>query len=438
VQFLKWNYAFRLIMKKFSNSFLTFLCCFFVGAEGASNSVAFGGISELDSGNLRIVFTLDQVALINSYALDDPSRIVIDIKNSSLKNPMNVGTYSPIKLIRASEVSNNVRIVIDLKGSVFWKKPWQVTHKDRVDLILEIKKDRSISKNIRDIIVAIDAGHGGKDPGAVGKNLLEKDVTLLIAKELERTLKNTAGYRPVMIRQGDNFIDLNDRYQNARKLGADLFVSIHADAFRLSSVKGASVYVWSEEASSITAANLSKSELSRNPAVKSKIGKLDIRDFDEDAARTIFQIAYEAKIENSIILAEKILAQLKRDPFTKMHKPNVEFADFRVLKSIDIPSVLIESGFISNPDDAKRLEGKAGRRMIARSIFLGIHNYFKEKPKPNTFMTSAPKSIEYEIQKGDVISEIAIRFGVTINEIIQWNDLSNKSIYPGQKIKIII
>ena len=169
-------------MKKFSNSFLTFLCCFFVGAEGASNSVAFGGISELDSGNLRIVFTLDQVALINSYALDDPSRIVIDIKNSSLKNTMNADAYSPIRLIRASEVNNNVRIVIDLKGSVFWKKPWQVKHKDRVDLTLEIKKDRSISKNIRDIIVAIDAGHGGKDPGAVGKNLLEKDVTLLIAK----------------------------------------------------------------------------------------------------------------------------------------------------------------------------------------------------------------------------------------------------------------
>ena len=425
-------------MRRLSKSFLMFLCCFFVGAEGASNKVAFEKISELESGNLRIVFTLDQVALVNSYALDDPSRIVLDIKNSSLRSSINEGSYSPIKVIRASEVNDNVRIVIDLKGSVFWKKPWQVKHKDRVDLILEIKKDRSISKNIRDIIVAIDAGHGGKDPGAVGKNLLEKDVTLLIAKELERTLKNTAGYRPVMIRSGDNFVDLNDRYQNARKLGADLFVSIHADAFRLSSVKGASVYVWSEEASSITAENLSKSELSRNPAVESKIGKLDIRDFDEDAARTIFQIAYEAKIENSVILAEKILAQLKRDPFTKMHKPNVEFADFRVLKSIDIPSVLIESGFISNPDDAKRLEGKAGRRMIARSIFLGIHNYFKEKPKPNTFMTAAPKSVEYEIQKGDVISEIAIRFGVTISEIIQWNDLSNKSIYPGQKIKIII
>ena len=426
-------------MKIFNQRLLvvTIFCFFMIGSE-AANKVSFSNISELASGNLKIVFHLDQVALINSYALDDPSRIVIDLKNVKLAGSISTKPLSPIKLIRASEFGENVRIVIDLKGSVYWKKPWQVKYKDRVDLILEIKRDQAISKNLRDIIVAIDAGHGGRDPGAVGKNLLEKDVTLLIAKELERTLKDTAGYKPVMIRPDDRFVGLNNRYQKARKLGADLFVSIHADGFKLSSVQGASVYVWSEEASSITAENLSKSELTKNPEVKSKIGKLDVRDFDEDAARTLFQIAYEAKIENSIILGEKILAELKRDPYTKMHKPNVEFADFRVLKSIDIPSVLIESGFISNPDDAKRLEGKAGRRMIARSIFLGIHNYFKEKPKPNTFMNPLPQFVEYEIQKGDVISEIAIRFGVTIKEIINWNKLKNKSIYPGQKIKISI
>jgi|TARA_B110000438_G_scaffold303289_1_gene364116 N-acetylmuramoyl-L-alanine amidase len=425
-------------MKVFNQRLFLTIFCFFMVSSEAANKVSFSNISELASGNLKIVFHLDQVALINSYALDNPSRIVIDVKNTSLASSINTSRLAPIKLIRASNVGANVRIVIDLKGSVYWKKPWQVKYKDRVDLILEMKRDRKISKNLRDIIVAIDAGHGGKDPGAVGKNLLEKDVTLLIARELERTLKDTTGYKPVMIRPDDRFVSLNTRYQKARKLGADLFVSIHADGFRLSSVKGASVYVWSEEASSITAENLSKSELTNNPEVQSKIGKLDVRDFDEDAARTLFQIAYEAKIENSIILGEKILEQLKRDPYTKMHKPNIEFADFRVLKSIDIPSVLIESGFISNPDDAKRLEGKAGRRMIARSIFLGIHNYFKEKPKPNTFMDPLPQFVEYEIQKGDVISEIAIRFGVTIEEIINWNKLKNKSIYPGQKIQISI
>ncbi|MBD63390.1 MAG: N-acetylmuramoyl-L-alanine amidase [Gammaproteobacteria bacterium] len=410
---------------------------FALKAEG-SNQISFSNIEELESGNLKIIFNLEKVSLVNSYALDDPSRIVIDLKNTSIREPIQSSFFSPIKLIRASEVGNTSRVVIDLKGSVYWKKPWQIKYKDRVDLILEIKRDRKISNNLRDIVIAIDAGHGGKDPGAVGKNILEKDITLLIARELERTLKNTKGYKPVMIRSDDRFVNLNDRYQNARKLGADLFVSIHADGFRLSSVKGASVYVWSEEASSITAETLSKDKLSSSPEVKSKIGKLDVRDFDEDAARTLYQIAYEAKIDNSIILAKKILDQLKKDPYTKMHKPNVEFADFRVLKSIDIPSVLVESGFISNPDDAKRLAGKPGRRMIARSIFLGIHNYFKEKPKPNTFMTALPKFVEYEIQKGDVISEIAIRFGVTIEDVIKWNNLSNKSIYPGQVIQIFI
>ena len=387
-------------MKIINLRFLLGILCIFTLSIEAANSVSFKSISELESGNLKIVFNLDKVALINSYALDDPSRIVIDLKDVALAEQIKSGSFSPIKLIRASEVGNTTRIVIDLKGSVYWKKPWQVKHKDRIDLILEIKRDRKISQNLRDIIVAIDAGHGGRDPGSVGKNILEKDVTLLIARELERTLKNTYGYKPVMIRSDDRFVGLDDRYQNARKLGADLFISVHADGFRLSSVKGASVYVWSEEASSITAATLSKNKLTSSPEVKSKIGKLDVRDFDEDAARTLYQIAYEAKIDNSVILGEKILEQLKRDPYTKMHKPNVEFADFRVLKSIDIPSVLVESGFITNPDDAKRLEGKAGRRMIARSIFLGIHNYFKIKPKPNTFMASLPQYVEYEIQKG--------------------------------------
>ena len=425
-------------MKIVNLRFLLGILCIFSLSSEAANQVSFNEISELESGNLKIVFNLDKVALINSYALDDPSRIVIDLKDTALAEPIKSESFSRIKKIRGSEVGNTTRIVIDLKGSVYWKKPWQVKHKDRIDLVLEIKRDRKISSNLRDIIVAVDAGHGGRDPGSVGKNILEKDVTLLIAKELERTLKNTYGYKPVMIRPDDRYVGLDDRYQNARKLGADLFVSVHADGFRLSSVKGASVYVWSEEASSITAATLSKNKLTSSPEVKSKIGKLDIRDFDEDAARTLYQIAYEAKIDNSVILAEKILEQLKKDPYTKMHKPNVEFADFRVLKSIDIPSVLIESGFITNPDDAKRLEGKAGRRMIARSIFLGIHNYFKVKPKPNTFMASLPQYVEYEIQKGDVISEIAIRFGVTIDEIINLNNLKNKSIYPGQVIKISI
>ena len=415
-------------------------CLFFISFDSyTSNLAEFSSIKELPNGEIRITFKLSKVALVKSYALDDPSRIVIDIKDSKLNEELDSRQNYPIKKIRASQDGSTSRIVLDLYESVYWKKPWQIEKKDHVLLIFEIKKDKNLEKNIRDIIVAIDAGHGGKDPGAIGKlNILEKDITLLIAKELERTLRDTKGYKPVMIRRDDSFVDLNDRYQNARKVGADIFVSIHADAFRLASVKGASVFVWSEEASSITAENLSKKELANNPEVKAKIGKLDVNDFDEDAARTLYQLVYEAKIENSILLGNKILDKLRLDPYTKLHKKNVEFADFRVLKSIDIPSVLVESGFLSNPEDAARLKGKPGRRMIARSIFLGIHNYFKEKPKPNTFMDPVQASVEYTIQKGDVISEIAIRFGVTVDEILDLNNLGGKAIYPGQKIKIAI
>jgi N-acetylmuramoyl-L-alanine amidase len=415
-------------------------CLFFISLDSyTSNLVEFSSIKELPTGEIRITFKISKVSLINSYALDEPSRIVIDVKDSELKEALDSRQNYPIKKIRASQDGTTARIVLDLYESVYWKKPWQIEKNDHVLLIFEIKKDNKLKKNIRDIIVAIDAGHGGKDPGAIGKlNILEKDITLLIAKELERTLRDTKGYKPIMIRGDDSFVDLNDRYQNARKIGADIFVSIHADAFRLSSVKGASVFVWSEEASSITAENLSKKELANNPEVKAKIGKLDVNDFDEDAARTLYQLVYEAKIENSVLLGNKILEKLRLDPYTKLHKKNVEFADFRVLKSIDTPSVLVESGFLSNPEDAARLKGKPGRRMIARSIFLGIHNYFKEKPKPNTFMDPVQSSVEYTIQKGDVISEIAIRFGVTVDEIIDLNNLRGKSIYPGQKINIAI
>ena len=417
--------------------FRALLCTLLVSMPTANASVAFKESLLTPEGDIRLVFTLEKVALLNSYALDDPSRIVIDIKDVAM-GEIKSTKLGPVQSIRGIQESNLTRLVIDLNGSVYWKKPWQVKKKEEVLLILEMKNNQTTSRNTRDILVAIDAGHGGKDPGAVGKNILEKDVTRMIAKELERTLRDTKGYQPIMIRKGDTFVNLDDRYQIAREQGADLFVSIHADGFRLSSVKGASVFVWSEEASSITADNLSKKVLTTDPAVKAKIGKLDVRDFDEDAARALYEIAYEAKIENSTLLANHILKYFKADPFTKMHKNKVEYADFRVLKSVDIPSVLVESGFISNPDDAKRLAGKPGRRMIARGIFLGLHDYFKDKPKPNTIMDNYPGFLIYKVQSGDVLSEIAIRFGVSVSEIIAWNNLGNNPIFPGQEITIRI
>ena len=401
-----------------------------------SNEISFYEVKDSDDQSTEISFLLDRVSFIKSYSLVDPSRIVIDVYQSDLKSDVQKKYNYPIKQIRASSKDDLTRIVIDLYEYVNWNKPTQEKTDEGILLKIKVKKNKDLKNNIRDIIVAIDAGHGGKDPGAVSSNnVLEKDITLLIAKELQRTLRDTEGYQAVLIRSDDSTVSLNDRYQNARKFGADAFVSIHADGFRLASVKGASVFICSEESSSSVARNLSDKERKR---IQAQIKNLKTYDFNEDAARDLYPNTYKNKIDQSKILGTKILDQLKRDPFTKIHKQNVEYADFRVLKSVDIPSVLVESGFITNPEDAKRLKTKAGRRMIARSIFLGIHNYFKEIPVSGSILENYPNYLNYEIQKGDVLSEIAIRFGVTVDSINKINNLENKSIYPGQVIKINI
>ena len=401
-----------------------------------SNEISFYEVKDSDDQSTEISFLLDKVSFIKSYSLVNPSRIVIDVYQSDLKSDVQEKYNYPIKQIRASTKEDLTRIVIDLYEYVNWSKPTQQKIDEGILLKIEVKKNKSLKNNIRDIIIAIDAGHGGKDPGAVSSNnVLEKDITLLIAKELQRTLRDTEGYQAVLIRNDDSTVSLNDRYQNARKYGADAFVSIHADGFRLASVKGASVFIWSEESSSSVARNLSDKERRR---IQAQIKNIKSYDFNEDAARDLYPNTYKNKIDQSKILGTKILDQLKRDPYTKIHKQNVEYADFRVLKSVDIPSVLVESGFITNPEDAKRLKTKAGRRMIARSIFLGIHNYFRGMPVSGSLLEDYSNYLNYQIQPGDVLSEIAIRFGVTVESINKINNIENKSIYPGQVIKINI
>jgi len=416
------------------NKILSFLLLF--SSLMHSNEISFYEIKDSDDQSSEISFLLDKVSFIKSYSLVDPSRIVIDVYQSDLKSDVEEKYNYPIKLVRASSKEDLTRIVIDLYEYVNWSKPTQEKTDEGILLKISVKKNKKLKNNIRDIVVAIDAGHGGKDPGAVSSNnVLEKDITLLIAKELERTLRDTEGYEAVLIRNDDSTVSLNDRYQNARKFGADAFISIHADGFRLASVKGASVFIWSEESSSSVARNLSEKERKR---IQAQIKNIKSYDFNEDAARDLYPNTYKKKVDQSKELGTKILDQLKRDPFTKIHKQNVEYADFRVLKSVDIPSVLVESGFITNPEDAKRLKTKAGRRMIARSIFLGIHNYFKEAPVSGTLLENYQNYLKYEIQKGDVLSEIAIRFGVTVDSINKTNNLENKSIFPGQIIRIEI
>ena len=401
-----------------------------------ANELSFNEVVQLENGSYKISFNLDKVAYIKSYSSNDPNKIILDVHNAVIVKNFNKKFNFPIKEISIANNEKIARVIVDLYEPVFWQKPKQEKIDNLIEVNFDIERKRNLKTSKRDVIVAIDAGHGGKYPGAVGpNNILEKDVTLLIAKELQRTLQDTDGYEAVMIRDGDNTISLNKRYQDARKYGADIFISIHADGFRLSSVKGASVFIWSEESSSTIARNLSDKKREK---IQAEIKNIEPYDFNDDEARYKYPEIYKNKIKQSRNLGAKILDQLKRDPYTHIHKENVEYADFRVLKSVDIPSVLVESGFITNPEDAKRLKGKPGRRMIARSIFLGIHNYFKDFPIEGTFSEDYIGHVTYTIQKGDVLSEIAIRFGVTVNEILDLNNIDERSLYIGQKIKIAI
>ena len=409
--------------------------CIILSAFIRSNEISFNEVTKLDSDTIQISFILEKVSYLKSYSLIEPSRLVIDVYDSKLNKEISEVYNFPVKKIRATSEENLTRIVIDLYEYVKWKKPTQTYTENGVLLNLEIEKAKKLENNIRDIVIAIDAGHGGRDPGAVGSNVVEKDITLLIARELERTLRDTKGYQAVMIRSNDESVSLNQRYQNARKSGADALISIHADGFRLESVKGASVFVWSNEASSSVARNLSERQRKR---IQAQIKDIKPYDFNEDEAMTIYPSTYKNKIDQSLILGNKILEQLKRDPFTKIHKKNVEFADFRVLKSVDIPSVLVESGFITNPEDAERLNKKEGRRMIARSIFLGIHNYFKEQPPSGTLLQNNQAYVNYTVQEGDTLLELAIRFGITVESISKTNNLKNNSIFQGQILRIDI
>ena len=395
------------------------------------NQLIFEGVNKQNEV-YNLEFSLEKTALIVSQSSNSPFSISLEFKESSLEEDFDLKQNYPLKNIKSTSSENGTKIEISFYEPVLWQKPQQIKTENGIKVSLSLEHNKKIKKMTREAIVVIDAGHGGRDPGAIAKshNVIEKDITLLIANELFRTLKNTDGYKPFLVRDDDSFVYLDQRYQSVRQNSGDIFISIHADAFSLPSVKGAAIYIWSEEASSNSARNLSSKRVSSI--------KVDKFDFDEDLARSKYPDLYEAKKNKSLQLGEKILDQLKRDPYTHLHKKRVEYADFRVLKSVDTPSVLIESGFISNSEDAKRLKGKPGRRMIARSIFLGVNNYFKENFEDDFFIYDSEGYLTYTTQKGDVLSEIAIRFGVPVMDIINTNLIRDEAIFPGQKIKIKI
>ncbi len=394
----------------------------------------------------------------NMFALSNPSRLVIDLKNTRLQTDFSKLDLSgsPVRRIRsATRNGTDLRVVLDLASDIkprsFQLEPnQQYGHRLVLDLIDEngSRLEKATKPTVthdsagrRDVIVVIDAGHGGEDPGAIGpRGTREKDVVLKMAHILADMINEQPGYTAKLTRTGDYYIGLRNRTILARKYSADLFVSVHADAFRTPQPKGASVFALSQRgATSETARWLAQSE-NRSDLIGGTGGvSLDGR--DDMLAGVLLDLSMTASINASLGVGSSILGKL--NGVAHLHKPGVEQAAFAVLKSPDIPSILVEAGFISNPQEEKNLATDWYRRKLAGAIMKGVDEYFRKTPPPGTLLAwqkqnsqGGSRVSQYRVQSGDTLSGLARENQTTVSELMQYNGLRDDRVMVGQTIRI--
>lgn len=399
----------------------------------------------------RLVFDLSEESAFSSFSLANPSRFVVDLKQTRLANSLDAlplaGT--PIRQVRAGiRKGTDLRLVLDLSAevrtSVFLLLPNDVTgYRVVVDLfdspVAEPQPEPEPVLSVdaldtrRDIVIAIDAGHGGEDPGASGPGgLREKKVVLQIAQRLERQFADAPGFKPVLTRTGDYYVGRKKRRDQARAIKADLFVSIHADAFTKPSANGASVYALSlKGATSATAQYLADTE-----SVSDLIGGVATTDGDSILVDVLADLSMTATLDTSLKVGALVLEQL--GGVARLHKRQVEQAGFTVLKSADVPSILVETGFISNPTEAQRLATPEYQDKLARAIRRGVQSWFARQPPPGTLLAWQREQggRGVTIAPGDTLSEIAEHYGVSVSAIKASNGLSRDVIYVGQTLLI--
>ena len=403
----------------------------------------------------RVVFDLSGPAKHEVITLSNPHRLVLDIASSKMATATAGLTFenSPIQGLRhAGKADGTLRVVFDLSQDVqarsfFLPANAEAGMDDRlvVDFLDQGKSEAPrIVKSVsdaqqRDVVIAIDAGHGGEDPGAIGPGRLqEKDVVYRIAKKLQRKFEARKGYRVVMIRDGDYYVGLAKRRDLARQAQADFFVSIHADAFTDPRANGSSVYALSKRgATSATARILAKRE---NKA--DLVGGVSLSDKDHVLAGVLTDLSMTATLDASLSVGAQLLSEM--DKISRLHSKRVEQAGFAVLKSPDIPSLLVETGFISNPTEAGRLKTDHYQSRMAQAIYDGIDRYFRDSPPPDTYFAAVKRGDvtapagprEYVIARGDTLSDIAQRHNVSVRDLQQHNGISGSSIRAGQRIQI--
>jgi N-acetylmuramoyl-L-alanine amidase len=396
----------------------------------------------------RLVFDLSGPVKHEILTLSSPERVVIDISAASLKSSFDSLDFdkTPITKLR-SGVRNkkDLRLVLDMNQAIkprsFLLAASGDLH-DRLVVDLYDQKQKSspviISANNskkRDIIIAIDAGHGGEDPGALGPGKLrEKDVVLKISKKLKDKIDKTAGYSARLIRTGDYYIGLTKRRELARQYQADMFVSIHADAFSDARANGTSVYALSPRGATSASAKF----LAQKQNSADLVGGVSLSDKDDVLASVLFDLSMTASLDASLDVGREVLTQIKQ--VSRLHKKQVEQAGFAVLKSPDMPSILVETGFISNPQESRRLNSSSYQYKMANAIHVGIERYFSSHPPDGTLIAwqqqNSGKGRQYVVSSGDTLSGIAQRYKVSVTSLKRTNSMASSKIRVGQKLKI--
>jgi N-acetylmuramoyl-L-alanine amidase len=400
----------------------------------------------------RVVLDLSKPVKHTIFTLRGPDRLVVDLKDGRLASSLSSdmpSTTGAVKGIRSAvKADGQLRVVLDLGQNVrsrsFTAGP-NNTYGDRLVIDLQrtgspqtVKRASESYKPGRDIIVAVDAGHGGHDPGAVGRSRTrEKDVALAISRRLASKINAEPGMRAVLVRDGDYYVDHLKRLAIAHKHDADLFVSIHADAFKDRRANGATVYALSLGRASSEEARL----LAERENASVTVGGVSLNDKDPVLAEVLLDLSQNAALSASLDVGEHVVGSLQGA--VRVRRDSVQQGNLVVLTSPDIPSILVETGYITNPTDEKRLRDSSQQSKLAAAILGGIRNYFYTNPPPDTRIAmdirrDPARQVKHVIARGDTLSEIAARYNTSAAAIRAANSLRNDNIRIGQTLSIPI
>jgi N-acetylmuramoyl-L-alanine amidase len=360
-------------------------------------------------GATQVTLNLTAATSEKLFTLGHPQRAVIDLRHtrasSSLRLPLGAGIISGFRI--GTQPGGTLRVVMQLKSSTPTRSVWTqapgtaggqlvISFGDRPVALAEAEVESTPRvihaahapiESDRDVIVAVDAGHGGQDPGAIGHGgTQEKNVTLAIARALAERIDSEPGMHAVLTRNRDEFLVLRDRIGRARIAKADMFVSIHADSIANSAVSGASVYVLSEHGATNEAARW----LADRENAADLMGGVKLDDKDKQLASVLLDLSQTANISASMTAAQRVLGSL--DAVGQVRKSQVQQAGFVVLKSPDIPSMLVETAYISNPEEERSLRNTRHQVALADAIFTGLRGYFGANPPAGTRFAAVRRS----------------------------------------------